>query len=65
MKLFENIYMNKYIIELVEDKQLLYKPIYSLGLIKLETLKIYIKIYFKTGFIQSSKFSINILIFFN
>ncbi len=51
MKLPKNIDMNEYVIKLVEDKQLLYEPIYSLGLVELEILKTYIEPYLKTGFI--------------
>lgn len=47
--------MNKYTIKLVEDKQLSYGSIYNLELVELENLKIYIKIYLKTRFIQISK----------
>ena len=43
--------LNKYAINLKNDKQLLYKPIYNLDLMGLETLKTYIKTYLKTGFI--------------
>ena len=35
--------INKYINKLVEDKQPFYRPIYSLNLIKLKTLKTYIE----------------------
>lgn len=42
--LFNNLDINKEcIIDLKSNKQLLYRPIYSLGLVELETLKIYIK----------------------
>ena len=47
---------NQYIIKLEEHKQPLYGPIYSLGLVELQILKIYIKSHLKTGFIQPSKF---------
>lgn len=57
--------MNKYTIELIENKKLSYKPIYYLDLVKLETLKTEIKIYLKTRFIQSFKFFTSIIIFFN
>ena len=39
----ENIEINKYAIELEKSKQSLFDQIYSLELVKLETLKIYIK----------------------
>lgn len=51
MKLFENASMNEHTIELVEGKQPFYGPIYSLGLVELETLKTYIETNLKTGFI--------------
>lgn len=51
MKLLKNTSINKYIIEIIENKQLSYKPIYSLKLVKLEILKIYIKNTLKSGFI--------------
>ena len=43
--------LNEYAINLEDDKQPLYGPIYSLGPVELETLKIYIKTHLKTGFI--------------
>lgn len=55
MELLENIGINKHVIELAKDKQLLYEPIYSLDPVKLEILKAYIEIQLKTGFIRSSK----------
>ena len=61
----KNTCINKYAIELIKDKKTPYEPIYSLKLVKLEILKIYIKIYLKTRFIWSSKSSIDITIFFN
>ena len=65
MKLFENREINKHAIKLIDGKQHFYKPIYILSLIELETLKIYIKTYLKTGFIQPSKFSVGAFIFFD
>ena len=47
--------LNEHIIDLVDGKQPLYKPIYSLGLVELETLKTYIETHLKTGFIRPSK----------
>lgn len=41
--LSEQIKFNEYAIKLENSKQLLYRPIYSLGLVELETLKTYIK----------------------
>ena len=49
--LLERTKLNKYTINLEDGKQPPYGLIYSLGPIKLETLKIYIKTYLKTGFI--------------
>ena len=51
MELPKNTSINKYAIKLHESKQPLYRPIYSLGPVELETLKTYIKTYLKTGFI--------------
>lgn len=65
IELFKNIGMNKYTIKLVESKQLLYGPIYSLEQVELETLKTYIKTHLKTGFIWSFKFPAGLSIFFN
>ena len=45
------INLNKYDIKLQKDQQLPYKLIYSLGLIELKTLKIYIEINLANGFI--------------
>lgn len=42
IEIFENTGINKYAIKLIEDKQLFYSLIYSLGLIELEGLKAYI-----------------------
>lgn len=55
MELSEHNDWNDYAIELVKRKQPFYKPIYSLGLVKLDTLKTNIKTYFKTKFIQPFK----------
>lgn len=65
MEFPKNTSINKYIIMLVEGKQLLYGPIYAPSLVKLETLKMYIKIHLKTVLIQSFKSSTYALIFFN
>ena len=51
MELSENTGMNKYAIKLEEGKQPLFGPIYSLGLVELEILKIYIKTNLANGFI--------------
>ena len=49
----------------MDNWQLLYGPIYSLGPVKLETLNAYIKNNLANGFIIPSKFSAGALIFFN
>ena len=51
-------------INLLDDKQLLYSPIYSLGPVELEILKTYIKANLASGFIKPSKSSANTLILF-
>ena len=53
--LLERIKLNKHAINLEDGKQPLYRPIYSLGLVELETLKTYIKTHLKTWFIWPSK----------
>ena len=55
MELPENTGINKDTIELQEGKQPLYRPIYSLELVELETLKTYIKTHLKTRFLQAFK----------
>ncbi len=55
MELPENTGINENAIELVEGKQPLYGPIYSLGPVELETLKTYIETHLKTVFIWPSK----------
>lgn len=65
MKLLKNTGINKYVIKLVEGKQLPYGLIYSLNLIELEILKIYIEIYLKTGFIYFFKSLTGDAILFN
>ena len=54
-KLPENTGMNKHAIKLAESKQPLFGPIYSLGPVKLETLKTYIETNLANGFIRPSK----------
>ena len=56
---------NKHAIKLEIEKQLFYKTIYSLGLVKLETLKTYIETYLKTEFIWPFRSSTGFLIFFD
>ena len=65
MKLLKNTDINKYAIELQNDKQPSYGPIYSLGPVELETLKIYIETHLKTGFIRPFKSFASALILFN
>ena len=48
--------INKHAIELEDDNQLPYGPIYSLGSVKLKTLKTNIETNLANGFIQSLKF---------
>ena len=47
--------INNHPIDLLDDKQLLYGPIYSLGPMKLEKLKTYIGVNLASGFIRPSK----------
>lgn len=57
--------MNKYVIELIDRKQLFYKPIYALRLVELEILKAYLKTHPKTGFIKLSTSLIDTFILFD
>ena len=54
-KLLENTGMNEYAIKLEESKQPLFRPIYSLKPMELETLETYIKTNLANNFIRSSK----------
>lgn len=65
MRLLENIDINNHTIKLVEDKQSLYRLIYTLSSVDLKTLKTYIKTHLKTGFILSSKSPIGASILFD
>lgn len=65
IELPKNININEHAIELVEGKQLPYRPIYTLSQLEIETLKIYIKTHLKTGFIWSSKSPTGAPIFFD
>ena len=47
--------MNKHIIELIDEKQLPYRPIYTFNPVELETLKAYIKTNLKSRFIKPFK----------
>ena len=64
-KLPENIKMNKHAIKLEEGKQPPFRPIYSLGPIKLETLKTYIKTNLDNSFIYIFKSPIRVFILFD
>ena len=55
---------NNHLINLLNNKQLFYGPIYSLGPVELETLKTYIKANIASSFIKSSKFPTGALILF-
>ena len=57
--------MNKHAIKLEEGKQLLFGPIYSLGLVELKTLKTYIETNLANGFIRPFKFPAEASIFFD
>ena len=61
----ENTGMNEHAIELEENKQPPFGPIYSLGQVELETLKTYIKTNLANGFIRPSKSPTGALILFN
>ena len=65
IKLPKNIELNEHTIQLEKSKQSLFEPIYSLGLIALETLKTYIKINLTNNFIWHSKSPIRASIFFD
>lgn len=56
--------INNYATELIDSKHWPYEPIYSLRLVDLEILKLYIKIKSVNGFIRLSMLSINTLILF-
>ena len=56
--------INDYLIDLLNDKQPPYSPIYSLGLVELKTLKTYIKANLASGFIRPSKSPASALILF-
>lgn len=64
-KLFKYTRINNHAIQLVDSQQLLYRPIYSLGLMELETLKEYIEINLINRFIKLSKLPIGATIFFD
>ena len=63
-KLLEHNRINDHSIDLLDNKQLFYDPIYTLGLVELKTLKIYIKANKASSFIKLFKFFTNVLILF-
>ena len=65
VELLEYTRINDYTIKLVDDWQSLYGPIYSLGPVKLEILKVYIKNNLVNSFIRPSKSPIKAPILFN
>ena len=64
VELPEHTGINDHLINLLDNKQPPYGPIYSLGPVELETLKTYIKANLASGFIRPSKFSAGALILF-
>ena len=64
-KLPKHTKINDHAIELVEDQQLPYRPIYSLGPVELETLKAYIETNLVNGFIRVSESPAGALILFD
>ena len=64
-KLPEHTEINTYAIDLEEGKQLLYRPIYNLRPIELETLKTYIKTNLANSFIRPSKSPVGAPILFD
>lgn len=65
MELPKIIGINKHVIKLINGKQPLYRPIYSVSPVELETLKAYIKTHLKMRFIWPSKSPTSALIFFD
>ena len=65
IELSKHMEINDYAIELMDDQQPLYGPIYSLGPVELETLKAYIENNLANGFIRSFKSPAEALILFN
>ena len=57
--------INDHTIELVDYRQLLYEPIYSLDPVELEMLKVYIENNLVNGFIKSFKSPAKVLILFD
>ena len=65
VELPKHMRINDHAIKLVDNRQSLYSPICSLGLMELETLKAYIKYNLANNFIRPFKFPIGVLIFFD
>ncbi len=65
VKLPEHTGINDHAIELVDNRQLSYGSIYSLGHVELETLKAYIENNLASGFIKPSKSPAGVPILFN
>ena len=65
VELPENTGVNDHAIKLEEGKQPPFRPIYNLGQVELEALKIYIKTNLANSFIQSFKSPAGTPIFFN
>ena len=65
MKLSKNSGINKHVIKLEKNKQLFFGPIYSLELVELEVLKIYIETNLANSFICLSKSLAKVPILFN
>ena len=61
----ENTGINKYTIKLEKDKQPLFRPIYSLRLVEIETLKTYIKTNLANSFIWLLKSPVRALILYD
>ena len=57
--------MNNYVIELEKNKQLSFRLIYSLGLVELKILKMYIETNLANNFIQLFKSPVGAFIFFD
>ena len=64
MELPEHTEINNQLINLLDDKQPLYRLIYSLGPVELEMLKTYIEANLAIGFIRTSKSLAGALILF-
>lgn len=65
MELLKYTSMNDHAIELEENKELLYDPIYNVSQVELEIQKTYIETCQTTGFIWTPKSLVDVLIFFD